>query len=137
MAAGLGADVTVDYTRAGWAAGLEGLDVGFDGVGGGIGADLLAAVVPGGRFLVYGGAGGPMTAADAVAARGLTLVPGHTVVRSPEDNRTLVEQALAMAAAGSLRPVIGQRFPLAQAAAAHRAIEARETVGKTILIPSG
>jgi len=41
------------------------------------------------------------------------------------------------AGAGSLRPVIGQRFPLAQAAAAHRAIEAHETVGKTILIPSG
>ena len=76
-----------------------------------------------------------MTAADAVAARGLALVLGHTVVRSPEDNRALVEQALAMAAAGFLRPVIGQRFPLAQAAAAHRAIEAHQTLGKTILIP--
>jgi NADPH2:quinone reductase len=137
LAVELGADVTVDYTRAGWADELEGLDVGFDGVGGHIGADLLAAMVPGGRFLAYGASGGPMTAADAVAARGLTLVPGHTVVRSPEDNRALVEQALAMAAAGRLRPVIGQRFPLAQAAAAHRAIEARATVGKTILIPSG
>jgi NADPH2:quinone reductase len=137
LAAELGADVTVDYTTAGWAAGLEAVDVGFDGVGGALGADLLAAMASGGRVLVYGGAGGPMTAADAVAARGLTLVPGHTVVRSPEDNRALVEQALAMAAAGRLRPVIGQRFPLARAADAHRAIEARETVGKTLLIPSG
>jgi NADPH2:quinone reductase len=64
-------------------------------------------------------------------------VPGHTVVRSPEDNRALVEQALALAAAGRLRPVIGQRFPLGRAADAHRAIEARQTVGKTILIPPG
>jgi NADPH2:quinone reductase len=135
VAAGLGADVTVDYTKPGWAAALEGVDVGFDGVGGPLSADVLAAMAPGGRVLVYGGAGGPMTTADAVAARGLTLVPGHTVVRSPEDNRALVEQALAMAAAGRLRPVIGQRFPLAQAAAAHRAIEARQTVGKTLLIP--
>ena len=76
-----------------------------------------------------------MTPGEAVTARGLTLVPGHTVVRGPEDNRALVEQALAMAAAGTLRPVIGQRFPLARAADAHRAIEARQTVGKTILLP--
>jgi len=137
LAAELGAGVTVDYTEPGWAAGLEGVDVGFDGVGGALGADLLAAMAPGGRILVYGGAGGPMTTGDAVAARGLTLVPGHTVVRWPEDNRALVGQALAMAAAGRLRPVIGQRFPLARAADAHRAIEARETVGKTLLIPSG
>ena len=137
VAAGLGADVTVDYTGAGWADSLEGVDVGFDGVGGPLGADLLGAMAPGGRFLVYGGAGGPMTTGDAVVARGLTLIPGHTVVRSPEDNRALVEQALALAAAGRLRPVIGQRFPLARAADAHRAIEARRTVGKTILIPPG
>jgi NADPH2:quinone reductase len=30
---------------------------------------------------------------------------------------------------------IGQRFPLAQAQAAHRALEGRETLGSTILIP--
>jgi NADPH2:quinone reductase len=137
LAAGLGADATVDYTRPGWADALDGLDVGFDGVGGQVGADLLAAMAPGGRVLVYGGAGGPMTTADAVAVRGLTLVPGHAVVRSPEDNRALVEQALALAAAGRLRPVIGQRFPLARAADAHQSIEARQTVGKTILIPAG
>ncbi|MFB9838212.1 zinc-binding dehydrogenase, partial [Actinoallomurus acaciae] len=36
-------------------------------------------------------------------------------------------------AAGRLRPVIGQRFPLERAADAHAAIEARATVGKTLL----
>ena len=30
---------------------------------------------------------------------------------------------------------IDQRYPLSQAAAAHRALEARETTGSTILIP--
>ena len=34
-----------------------------------------------------------------------------------------------------LRPVIGQTYPLAQAAAAHRAIEERRTTGKTLLLP--
>jgi NADPH2:quinone reductase len=42
--------------------------------------------------------------------------------------------ALDLAAAGKLRPVIGQTFPLAEAAAAHRAIEERTTVGKTLLL---
>jgi NADPH2:quinone reductase len=37
--------------------------------------------------------------------------------------------------AGKIRPAINQRFPLEQAADAHRALEARETSGATILIP--
>ena len=69
---------------------------------------------------------------DAEAAR-----RGVTVVRpsgaSPERLRELTAEALAAAAAGRLRPVIGQRFPLERAADAHAAIEARATVGKTLL----
>jgi NADPH:quinone reductase len=52
---------------------------------------------------------------------------------TPEQQRELTERALAEAAAGRLRPVIGQRFPLERAADAHAAIEARATVGKTLL----
>jgi NADPH2:quinone reductase len=63
------------------------------------------------------------------------VIAGHTLVQSPEDNRALVEQALTAAATGRLRPVIGQTFPLSRAAEAHAAIEARATVGKTLLIP--
>ena len=52
-----------------------------------------------------------------------------------ERMRELETRALADAAAGRLVPVVGQRFPLSDAAAAHRAIEARETIGKVILVP--
>jgi NADPH:quinone reductase len=41
--------------------------------------------------------------------------------------RELETRALAEAAAGRLIPDVGQRFPLAEAPEAHRAIEARET----------
>jgi NADPH:quinone reductase len=46
-----------------------------------------------------------------------------------------VEQALAEASAGRLEPVIGQTFPLIEAAEAHRSIESRDTLGKTLLLP--
>lgn len=45
-----------------------------------------------------------------------------------------VERILAQAAAAHIRPTIGQTFPLEQAAAAHAAIEAREVLGKTLLV---
>ena len=37
--------------------------------------------------------------------------------------------------AGVVRVKIGQRYPLAEAAAAHRDLEARRTTGSTVLIP--
>ena len=36
---------------------------------------------------------------------------------------------------GKIRPTIDQRFPLAEIQAAHRALEARETTGATVIIP--
>ena len=49
--------------------------------------------------------------------------------------RELETRALEAAASGRLVPEVGARFPLSQAAAAHRAMEARETVGKVVLEP--
>jgi NADPH:quinone reductase len=49
--------------------------------------------------------------------------------------RELETRSLAEAAAGRLIPVVGQRVALTEAADGHRAIEARETVGTTVLVP--
>ncbi|MFF3249191.1 zinc-binding dehydrogenase [Streptomyces sp. NPDC002870] len=48
--------------------------------------------------------------------------------------RALEEQALAAAVAGRLSPTV-QTFELADAAAAHTALESRTTRGKVVLIP--
>jgi NADPH2:quinone reductase len=130
LARSLGAQITVDYRERGWAARVAGggFDVVFDGVGGAIARAAFDRLGPGGRMLSYGLASGewaPVTAEEA-AARGVALVRPQP---SPAQLRAFTERALA----GGLKPVIGQRFPLERAADAHAAIEARATVGKTLL----
>jgi NADPH:quinone reductase len=63
---------------------------------------------------------------------GVALVRGAPPTAEESAERT--RAALALASDGRLRPVVGQRVPLAEAAAAHAAIEARATVGKTLLV---
>jgi NADPH:quinone reductase len=130
LARELGADAAVDYTRDGWADAVEPVDVAFDGVGGAIGRAAFDRVRPGGRFYPFGMASGAF--AQLPEREGVTVVRGGRP--DPADQLALTRAALAEAAAGRLRPVIGQTFPLERAADAHAAIEARETVGKTLLL---
>jgi NADPH:quinone reductase len=136
VARGLGADLAVDYTEPGWAelvlAAIGGVDVVFDGVGGDIGRAAFALLAPGGRMVSFGLASGEWAgiAPDDAADREVTLLQPRP---APHEVRELTEHALAEAAAGRLRPVIGQRFPLDRAADAHVAMAARATIGKTLL----
>jgi NADPH2:quinone reductase len=45
------------------------------------------------------------------------------------------DRVFAMLARGAIRPLIGQTFALADAADAHRAMEAGETRGSTVMLP--
>ncbi|CAM5457286.1 zinc-binding dehydrogenase [Streptomyces tanashiensis] len=69
---------------------------------------------------------------DDLAARGIHA-PGPLAAPGPAETYPLIGEALRLAADGVLAPVVGQVFPLAAAAEAHAAIEARATVGKTLL----
>ncbi|WP_033222529.1 zinc-binding dehydrogenase [Kitasatospora phosalacinea] len=132
LAAELGAAETVDYLRPDWTRDLAPVDLVLDGVGGALGRAAADLLREGGRILSYGLASGSWTdlpAAEA-AARALTVL---TLRPTPERTRAATAHALAEAAAHRLRPVIGRRFPLERAADAHRAIESRATLGKTLL----
>jgi NADPH2:quinone reductase len=133
IARGLGADVVVDYRRDGWADDVEPVDAVFDGVGGAIGAAAFGRLRSGGRYVPFGAASGSFAPIDeeAAAERGVTVRRGGRP--DPARMQQLSRAALDAAVAGRLRPVIGQRFPLERAADAHRAIETRATVGKTLL----
>ena len=134
LARELGADEAVDYRSRGWAGGLE-ADVVFDGVGGPVAGAAFDTLRPGGRMVSFGLASGTWATIDPeqASAREVELVsPARP---TPEESSERSRHALAEAAAGRLRPVIGQIVPLAEAAAAHAAIEARATAGKTLLVP--
>lgn len=141
----LGADAAVDYCADGWTAlartALAGrpATVVFDAVGGGLGRAAVGLLGPGGRHLVYGWSSGPLELSPGeLAARGITsevlLGPAMMRAAGPAGLRGLEDAALEEAAEGRLVPAV-QRFALAEAAAAHAALEARRTMGKVVLIP--
>lgn len=138
----LGADITVDYSQPGWpervreATGGMGADVVLDGVGGELGRASFELTARGGRFFAFGVPGGEFTRIDRHQAHqhGVTALSLLDLEWTPADERRLPERALSEAAAGRIRPVIGQTFPLGKAADAHAAIEARDVVGKTLLL---
>jgi NADPH:quinone reductase len=141
VARDLGADVAIDYGAGDWTgqvrAAVGGVDVVFDGVGGDIGRAAFDLLGPGGRFCPFGMASGsfaPVTGELAQARQVAVLTGGP-----PDAGRLqgFAVTALAEAAAGRIRPFVGQEFDLARAADAHAAIEARTTIGKTLLAAAG
>ncbi len=139
VATELGADVAVDYAAKDWPERILDLaghvDVVFDGVGGLVGQAAFGLLRDGGRCCTFGMASGEFTsiAGDVAASRRITVLRGVPV--SAERMRELSRRALDDAAGGGLRPLIGQTYPLSAASDAHAAIEARATIGKTLLLP--
>lgn len=142
----LGADLVVDH-RAGdqWPArvrdGLDGRPVtlALDGVGGDMGRAAFEMVAPGGRMVIFGYASGeemPLSVGDLITG-GVTVIPGigARLLDRPGGLRPLAAAALDELAAGRLVPLVHPPFPLAEASDAHRAIEARATIGKVVLAP--
>lgn len=140
-----GAVAAIDYSEPDWThrvlAALDGdrPSVVLDGVGGEIGRAAFAITAGGGVFSAHGAASGDFTPLDGDAARdsGITVRGIADVQFSPEEGDRRLRDVLALAAAGRLAPVIGQTYPLQDAAEAHRRIEAREVVGKSLLLVGG
>ncbi|MFC4609270.1 zinc-binding dehydrogenase [Streptomyces maoxianensis] len=154
-----GADLAVDYSQESvgeipgspsWPDQVHGhlgerrATVVFDSVGGATARAAVDLLGKGGKHIVFGWSGAglhdgePLTYTDEeLAERGITSesVLGPVMIqKAGGDIRALEESSLAEAASGRLRPAV-QRFPLAEAAAAHRALESRGTMGKVVLVP--
>ncbi|MEU9298014.1 zinc-binding dehydrogenase [Streptomyces sp. NPDC048266] len=145
-----GADLAVDYTEPDWPEkvraylGDRTATVVYDSVGGDTGRAAVGLLGKGGQHIVFGWSGAGLHDGEALtftpeelAARGITSesVLGPVMIqKAGGDVRALELAALDAAATGTLRPAV-HRFPLADAAGAHRALETRGTVGKVVLVP--
>lgn len=141
LALELGVDLAVDYGEERWpgrvleATDGHGVDVALESVGGDAGGRAFECLAPLGRLVMFGAASGRPMPPDLMRlnARGQSLTgfggpwirPGRAQAAREEISRYL--------ASGELEPVIGLSLPLSEAAEAHRALEARETVGKVLL----
>ncbi|GHD13352.1 oxidoreductase [Streptomyces violarus] len=139
-----GADLAVDYKDPAWLAkvrahlGGSTATVVFDGVGGDVAREAVALLGPGGKHIVFGWSGQGILDGEPYLVDGVSeQVLGPAMLGKaggPDPLRTLELRALTEAAAGRLTPAV-QRFPLREAAAAHRALETRGTTGKVVLEP--
>ncbi|WP_061963029.1 quinone oxidoreductase family protein [Demequina aurantiaca] len=134
-------DITTELTEA--IRGLTdgaGVDVVYDGVGKSTFEASLASLATRGTMVLFGGASGQVPPFDLQrlnAAGSLSITRpslGH-FLRTPEERAWRSRELFDAIAAGKLNVHIGQQYPLAEAAAAHHALEGRRTMGKLLLVP--
>jgi len=125
---GLGADRTVDYTDQAALTALadQPVDVALTVVGGDTGRHALAAVRPGGVLISLVGAPAELRAAADAAGVRVATTAVHT-------ERAWLTEIARLAAAKALAPEVAHIVDLADAAAAHRLIEAGHVQGKIVL----
>jgi NADPH2:quinone reductase len=146
IAAAHGCDNPIVYTRENFVAAVEGIthgakaNVAYDSVGKDTFMQSLDCLRPKGTLVSYGVASGDTPLLDLR----LLLAKGSLFVTRPSFGHYMADAAIYRAAAdelfgligqGILKAEVSQRFPLHDAAAAHRAIEGRRTSGASILLP--
>jgi NADPH:quinone reductase len=115
-----------------------GVDVVLDPVGGDRFTDSLRSLREQGRLIVVGFTGGaiPEVKVNRLLLNNIDVVGagwGAFVMSKPELTRKIGAEIDAMIAAGTVRPIVGARFPLDRAADAMRLIESRGALGKVVL----
>jgi NADPH2:quinone reductase len=119
------------------ATGGRGVDAVFDSVGLPTQADSLAALAPYGELVFFGEAGGPPAPIpiDELYPRSVKVGAFWLPTDPPERWASARDELQRRVLDGRLRIALGDAVPLGQAAEAHRALEARGTTGKLVLIP--
>ena len=141
-----GADDGVNYATGDLKEGLraltggKGVDVVYDPIGGTQGEAALRGMDWGGRFLVIGFAAGdmPKLPLNLVLLRSYDVLGvywGAWTLRNPQGHRDNMRQILDWCAQGKLSSHVHAVYPLSEAAAALKAIAARQVMGKVILRP--
>ena len=130
-------DVAAEVRRI---TGGAGVTAAYDSVGASTFEGTLGSLARRGTFVSFGNASGPPPAVEPGRLMRMgslfftrpTL--GDYIATTPELDASAAA-VFGRIAAGEISIEIGQTFPLSQAKAAHEALESRQTVGSTLLIP--
>ena len=116
------------------------LPVVYDSIGKDTFMASLDCLAPLGMMVSYGNASGPAGAIDVglLAAKGslfLTRPTLATYIARRADLEASANDLFDVVLSGAVKIRVNQTHPLSEAAAAHRALEARQTTGSTVLLP--
>jgi NADPH2:quinone reductase len=139
-----GADELIDYSAQDLKAevkrltGGKGVDVIYDPVGDRLAEPAFRTIGWEGRYLVIGFAGGqiPAIPLNLALVKGASIVGvfwGDFVARSPVQHRRNMEELYAWHAAGKLKPLVSERFPLERGGEAIRRMMERKALGKIVI----
>ncbi len=120
--------------------GGAGVDVVYDSVGKDVFMPSLDCLRPRGMMVTFGNASGPVAPLDLLllSQKGSLYVTRPTLMTYTAKREDLLASAAALfevVQAGAVRIEVNQTYPLAEAARAHRDLEARKTTGSTVLLP--
>jgi len=146
LAARLGCDHTILYrdqdtvSRVREITGGRGVPVVYDSVGAATYRTSLDCLAPLGMLVSFGNASGPVSQVKPLdlAFKGSLFFTRPTLATHTTTRKSMLELAQALFArlrSGDIKVIIGQKFPMADIRQAHEALEARRTVGSSVLIP--
>ncbi len=146
LARGAGADEAIDYVTQDFEAevkrltGGKGVQVVYDGVGKSVFEKSLNCLAPRGMMVTFGNASGPVPPVEplTLSQKGSLFLTRPTLwhyIATREDLEARAGDVLGWIASGKLKIRVGLELPLAEVANAHRALEARKTTGKVLLLP--
>ena len=141
-----GADEIIFYTHQDFEAevkrltGGRGVDVVYDSVGATTFAKSLSSLRPRGMLVLFGQSSGPVPPFDPniLNAKGSLFLARPSLAHHCLTREELLWRAgdvLGWVSSGELKIRVDRAYPLAEAAQAHRDLEARHTAGKLLLIP--
>lgn len=140
----LGADAAINYTQDDWVdqvknvTGGNGADIILEMVGGTISEQSLHCLAPFGRMVVYGVASGQISqfSGPQLMYKNQAIIGYWLVgqISRPDRIRMAIMSLMQYLLSDQLEIIVGQTFPLEQAVEAHKAIAARRTTGKVVLL---
>ena len=143
LAKSLGADVCINYTNEGWhkevleATEGRGVNLALEMVGGDVFKDTLKCLAPFGKVVIYGVASGEQAVMhpSSLMAKNQSVIGFFLpqIMRKRELFMRSIRELFNFLEEGKLQLIIGETYPLEEAAKVHELMQSRKTSGKIIL----